>query len=433
MAFGVSFGIAGLALSNMVIHKKILSVSSIYLLFWSFAVCCDGINFIQADYVEPRTYLIIFIGCLGFWLGNILLFSKKLFMKKGVRFFSSEIPNYTILMVLAVVYLMGGLWFLSKTIRFIYMGYPFSQLRGIFQGYVRNVTYRETDLDNFLINYVEMPLHVILPLLAIADVAKKENHKLFYFITILGEILYFVFTQSRFGLVYIMVAGIFVYVRYQHNLPVKVVKMIRRLISLLFIMVVLTTVHRFIKNPSMTLYQTWWAYLCGGIHLLDGGIKMVDDKNFLSYGANYIYGFLFYLESILKIGGIDYSEIYLKLTEWHVMKEWLMVNIGNKITYCAFYTAFFDFYLDFKEAGVLLGGILLGRLCKKTLNSQMNDNATIREIVIGLLSLIILVMSIVRWQFTYSPFCMSYFYLFLVFFNNKHKIKLCKNRFVKES
>lgn len=432
MAFGVSFGIAGLALSNMVIHKKILSVSSIYLLFWSFAVCCDGINFIQADYVEPRTYLIIFIGCLGFWLGNILLFNKKLFMKKRISLIISEKPNYTILMVLSVVYLIVGLWFLFKTIKFIYMGYLFSQLRGIFQGYVRNVTYRETELENFLINYVEMPLHVILPLLVIADIAKKENHKLFYFITILGEILYFVFTQSRFGLVYILVAGIFIYVRYQHNLPVKIVKMIRRLISLLFIMIILVTVHRFIKNPSMTLYQTWWVYLCGGIHLLDGGIKMVDSKNFLSYGINFLYGFLFYLENILKLGGVDYNEIYFGLTEWHAMKERLMVNIGNNITYCAFYTAFFDFYLDFKEVGVLFGGMLLGGLSKKTLNSRMNDNANIREIVVGLLSLIILVMSIVRWQYTYAPFCMSYFFLFLVFFNNKYKVKLSKKRFVKE-
>lgn len=91
------------------------------------------------------------------------------------------------------------------------------------------------------------------------------------------------------------------------------------------------------------------------------------------------------------------------------------MRIGPKVWFNAYYTFFYDFYLDGGFLSVGLESFIFGIMSSRSIfrmNKQKND---VEAQCKGLLMCIVLFMGIIRWQFISPTFVFSYIYLFLIF------------------
>lgn len=407
---------------NSILRKKIFEVTNLFLFGWAVIVAFSGINLININEISAKTYFIVCIGCISFFFGAILLKNVRSVNLIKVKILKRDSPNYQLLISFAWIHFLVSMYFVSKAIRFLGMGYSFSSLRGIYQGYITTVTYSESLLDKFFINWIEGPLNMILPFIALVLFIRKRPYKLFYLLTGLTEIAYYVYCQSRFALIYICIAVVILFWINRNKMSNRLKRGIVCMSLVIVGAFLFMTINRFRHNSFVGLGEVWGTYLYGGLRLLDYGIKDIDSRNYYAYGGNFFYGVVFLLEKIMDGIKLGYSSYYEELLSWQENKE-IFLSIGANIRYNAFYTVFYDFYMDFHTTGVVLGGGVLGVISEININKKLSEQASDKDIVFSLMYITVLVMTIIRWQFVYIPFCASFIYLILLFSVRPIRIK----------
>lgn len=399
---------------STIIKKKVINLRNLFLIYWIIILLIYRYGPLKFNDVNEKTIKVIMLGCIAFWLGtwtSELLCNKVRFKcpKKDLE------PNVQFLLILTIIHIVTSVYFGIRMLSFMQAGYSYSQVRSIYQGYI-STNFMKSQFEQIISHWVALPLNLVLPLLAILIVTFNMTHKInraFFGLIIFDEILYFLYTQSRFSFAYILIFGIVSLFKFRNNFSKKFFHRLVILLCMVIILILGMTLIRFSASEAMSGLVSITAYISGCIPLMDNLIKRADVNHYQTYGANFFYGIVTIFESIRGITPFGKSEFYLYMEKIQMEKE-LFIPIGKNIWFNAFSSVWYDFYLDFRMTGVAIYGFVFGWISQNVIARKINSS-NMYDVAIGLMMCIAVFMSIIRWQFIMSSFCFSFVYIFLIF------------------
>ncbi len=415
---------AVLLIINYIFRRSLLNEVTFLLAFWMLSVITNKYGIIKYYEVSDKTYLVITIGLLCFSVGDwiyLFIFGGKTNLEQN----KNAIINWQVLYGCLFLHLISSIYFFVRMLDFLYMDYSFLRIREIYQGYVVGVSFTHNFFERLLLHWVAQPLSILLIVIAIVLVMNNDySHKAYIILTIIDQLLYYVYTQSRTGVFYIAIVLVVIYHNNKYLISAKNRQRIRNMVFLIIVFITAWTIYRFSNSNKWSGLKTYALYLGGGVSLLNKGIGELDKKLICTRGVNFVHGAYVILSDLVYLLPIRKSDFNEMIFAIHAKKE-LFVRIGPRVWFNAYYSFFYDFYMDGGLVAVAIESFLFGVLCARSITRLVYNKSDVEMQCKGLLMCIVVFMGVVRWQFVSPVFVFMYIYLFLIF---HFKIKITNNR-----
>lgn len=362
--------------------------------------------------INDETYLVIMFGLLMFSIGSWV--AMPFSMLKGKKNKHGKL-NWQVLCACVWGHLFTTVYFFMKMFHYYLQGSNFAELRSIYQGYAEGISFCDNQLEELLLHWIQQPLSILLVIIFLVLLFQRNyTHPVLFLIFFIDEILYVLYTQSRYDMLYII---IFMIILYKDNRDIISPTAKKRMILggiLIVFFIVYATIIRFSDSSSWSGLRSFALYLGGGVSLLDQGIDSLRRNNSFCNGVNFIYGIYVIITDLIYLLPIQESDFTMFLYNLHAQKE-SFTQIGVGVWLNAYYSFFYDFYADGGLFAVMVESLVFGIFSSATVTKMRNNKDDLELVCKGLLMCIVIFMSFVRWQFVSPTFVFGYVYLFLIF------------------
>lgn len=401
--------ISGLILILFVSRIKdnsILRPSNMFVLVWLIVSVLFSLRFLEYDIPKSQTYLVIFLGVLGFCIGG------KLAINPRVSFDNYEIDINKVLLfqiVTIVIYIPETI----DTIKSLMSGSTLEDVR-ILSGEGNRESGILAILKNFLLTPFLFLSYPVTAYIFITNRIHGRKKSVVLFFALLLILISVLRLGGRSPILFFIVNFLVVWYFYRKEIVLtkKSKRIMMSVISLLLIFFVLASISRGIEDLPRSFYH----YFAGCIALLDNGLNSI---NFHTYGIASFSSVISIADTGWRfIGGGELSVMpIIELINENVEET---IKVGTDVNMNAFYTLFYWFYIDFGLEGVIVMCFIYGMIAD-TIYKAAIRNRHVATIMIFSLLMQGVVFSFIRFQFTTFYYFMSFFIIPLIL---KRKISI---------
>ncbi len=388
-------------------HKSILTVFSV---LWTLVFVLYSLRLFDLYDCKDRTFLMYIIGYSSFFFGYILIRPTKTDDVNPIsnrRKVISKLRN-TVVVVLSIVSIVVLARKSMLAIPLWLAGGAGEVKRGIMLNDALNVG----GIQEIIYTFIARPMQIIMVIYAVIVILANLKQKYIVWLAVLLTIAGYICSGSKSAITEIatmVFAYIFLFTKMtfkQFFLKYKTLSM-ATIIVIVFVGFMLS-----LKEDGLSLEL--YTYLCGCMPSSDEALtKIYEDTSF--YGLASFNGILRAVNLIPRYLGIGPDfKVILDLVWTEMMNFEDTIFIADNIKYNAFVSMFIYFYADGGYWGVFIISFVFGLSC-----SYAQKNALKRPSVyscsIVLFFVVMITLSIVRFQFFYAPYAMALIYIFLLF------------------
>lgn len=417
-------------LINIKIEKKKITIGFVFFLSWSLFVVLSIFQLYGMYNVSNTAYFIVFFGCLNFavlyWLTHYFTYIKPVkikgltgVVKLGVKNYQ---VNYFVVYPLAVLVTLFYSYIAIQAIQVLLNGGNVLIIRNMIGSYDGVTdTFFDAPWKKAINNRIATPyLHAIIPI-TLSTIFERKNNWLLTITTVMNVIMYTLFTQSRFILIYIIIDVIILISHYKISIPDKIVKWFKRIVFVLLLAIVLMTVLRRMQLDSKTsvfemIFKTTYQYFTLCLPLMSHWIDEIIQNNHMTYGAASLQGVIEFVMLFLRRVGVSYPDLYNYASSIVQETQTNFIVVYSGKAYNAFVTMFYYFFLDFRYLGIIIGCGFIGWITKLfEYKTTMYQN--LYNISIYLLLAQCVVKSFVRFEGAMLIYIMAFIYLRIMLIN----------------
>ena len=261
---------------------------------------------------------------------------------------------------------------------------------------------------------------LITPIVIIGMINKKVK-KIVLIETILMIMLYVFSTSGRLPL-FIAIIELVIALLINKEKLTKKFKKVSKLIFISVLILILGITNIRTDNTNTNKVNSMYAYLSIPLPYFSKLVNFVDNEDINTYGLATCYGpYLLVQKSIKIITGYKLSNAEeLNAIVTKPQNYWVRVFGYSTDYYNAYSTMFYNFYLDFREVGVIIISFLYGMFMEK-IYMDIKYKRTMKSNTIYLILISGLIKSFISWQFA-SPTIIMVFILINILFR-KGKIE----------
>ena len=425
--------ISTLILFSRYIEKKWINPLTIFCVLWDFIVILGGLKLFGMYNYSNRTFIIILIGVLGFFLGYILAKRYRfVFNKEAIEHRKEATYEYrkliVIILVIAsiVVYAAMSVAVLSLLMK----GYSTATIR---ESYRPNSVSAKFDaltviygskLVRMIEMYIARPVMYISMAIFCIEVVKERKLSLLSILCLVDVGLY---TFCNFGRITILILMIDLLVCYSligKAISKKQAKKMRKYVIAIVVAIVILLIYLSSKrweDENFNFLQSVYGYFAIPVPLLSHWTEIVDSQNVSTYGMSFFQGLFAIVLTIIGRFGVT-NKVYdlASLYNYEYVEQFLKIFPNQR--YNAFVSMFFAFYLDFRYFGVFIGSFMFGLLISYSYKFAKKGN--LLSMSYFLLMMQALVKSFVRWEFVVGPYCFAFIIIRFCLKNKDNKIKV---------
>lgn len=378
---------------------------------WSICILLNIIDLYDTKIpISHRAILIIVIGVLFYWFGTLipLSFSFRKYERKTNN--SDFTYNMPLIYMSLVISLLFNLFMGFTTISFLRNGYAYSQIRDLLFSYGdAGISYFADTFFSTFNSWISSPCTYIIAFVFVLDFF-EHRFKPWLRIVMVFDIGLSVFSTGGRLMLFLMVIQIFPLLKYYRaSVPKKYIKRIVRIGLLMILGMVLITVMRRkeIVNYARREVNSVYAYFSINIPLLSHWVDRSTDINFYSYGIAFIDGIIQPIYFVLRRLGLtsDFylTDFYLKYSEIINLPQESWIHIYEGYWYNAFVSAFYYFFLDFREFGVAVGSLIFGYFSQQ-LHKGIIQKKRKKLLLVYMICISINTSSFIRWQLSTTTY-----------------------------
>ena len=259
-------------------------------------------------------------------------------------------------------------------------------------------------------------LYLLAPTLVI-DLFIGKRDKQFSIMAIIAMILYSIATVSRaiWSFLILYALCIMIICRGKYQLPNRVRKWIKKipiLVFVLFLVIIFITQQRS-DNSEANILLNMYAYLSGGITLMDIYLQS-SISNIYTYGFFSLYGFLqpiFFILNFFHI--LSYPQPIYDVLQIKDILE-IYIPISDHITMNAYSTLFYNFYLDFRIIGIIMGSLIFGFICMKFYRN-FKERGDFKNLVIYMILIQFMIFSMARMYTSLTTRALTFVWIIIMF------------------
>lgn len=385
MGYVVFLSILFITVTTYLKEKKVESPIFVFGLLWTTVTLLAALRLYGLNDVSLKSWLIILIGTLSFFLGVMLSrrFCVRQIVMKNVQdkeYYIFSKKTYNILFALVVLLLFGQA---LTSLKYFMSGTSLAQIRSAYYGLSALDGFQQKDTGSLSIylNYIQGAVSRVL--VAIGAVSFVENRrKLDLFKSILLVFMSVIIAGGRYDILFLLI-DLFVatqWVKKQKTdykpISFRMKRRIEIILILGFIAIIVVTILR--GSTVNEVVKMFYTYICGNVALLDIHIGELDQIGAYSSGIAGLYGIVYFIYPILHFIGIPYSPKYL-VTTTYVMTGQQWLQIGEDMYSNAMLTSYYYLYADFRYFGIVVGMLIMGYIIGKlhTKSFYRNDRCLI--------------------------------------------------------
>lgn len=428
MVIGITIFCVVVAIFGYTRSKFFLNHITVMFLLWGIIVPISSLGLYGVTIPNTHTYVVILVGLIGFFLGGTLWWGPqryKISIKSNInqRKYENHICDYKInKKFLCVLILISLIYYVYKLILIIEL------LRsGVNYAYIRNLVTSEN--ENIMHNsrmilaiqtFIASPTAFLVIALMPIELLKKGNKdKVLIYLSSVMLFLWVITTGGRSVILWFALYFVCAFsMRRNESNKVEWRRIIRRYrfvviigAVLLFIFFLKMTLSR--KGTEVDLLKEIYIYFVAPIPFLDHHLYNVDMNytNVYGFGISSFYGLIYPILYVIRFVSGSYPSW---ITEIYYMSFRMLergFDIGGHIWMNAFATAFFQPYIDGREAGVFVIMLIFGAMCAKTFYKARYTGDK-KALLLYLLLLQKVMFSMVRFYFTMQAQAMCFLYAF---------------------
>lgn len=384
------------------------------------------------DASDESLYLVI-IGTVMFFFGAVcvsLLRLKQTAVNSTVPSIESDSDrvNYGVLLLLNVLVFVFLVSFAVRVMVLLLSGHGFAYIHRMYNVTGEDGILGESSVNRSIISWFVWPvLHASLASFAVliqCDSEHKNKLKKWCFLIIVANAALFTLISGKRSFIFELVV-FFLAVSFMRGKKISLSRRSRFIIALLVVVIILGFVVISNGRGTTSFISLFYIYIVGCIPNLSIRLQgsAVDPV-----GLTSIYGFFHAPITIINV--FLHSELLSSIRDsMSQLVEYTQQKalIGSGVSFNAFVTPFYFFYLDGGWTGNVVLSFLFGFLstCVYHVYLRRRDY---KSVVLYLLVFFSLYMSMVRFQYFQMRFVLSFFYAFMVFGGFRVKFNLGRNR-----
>lgn len=388
---------------------------------WLLFTILSYLAFYGVDRPSNETYGVIIVGLIAFNIGILIMDNRYFVLKKNKR--TKKVKkdfkitfNYKLLYFLYSIVLVFLAFQSLNVIDLLLSGYTMDTIRHL---YVDNV-----NTSSLVVNfrgYISTPIvYLSLPILAI-DYFNGKRDKVLFLMTI-GLVTLWVLSSGggRSVLIWLILYFFLAQKIFRKKIRLKISFKSKITIIICVFFVLFYMIYMSIERKvNFDWFREFFIYFGAPIIHMEYRINYIDTyfSDFYSLGLSSLNGFtqtFFFVLHFFRIIG-TYPENFLMAKElsFDILEDG--INIGGEIANMnAFATLFYQFYLDGRILGIILGMLLFGLLVGH-FYSRMMITFSNKYVLIYLLLAQKLVFSMVRFYFNQVNQTICFILAFFVF------------------
>ena len=334
--------------------------------------------------------------------------------------------RYIVLLVLNIIVFVFLVGFSSSVIGMLLSGRNFSYVHKMYNVVDEDGTLGASSINRSIVSWIVWPvLHASLSSLAVysqCDVSNKNPLKKWCTVAILSNLSLFTLISGKRTFLFDIILY-FIAVYYLRGKKLNLSRKAKFGIIIVACAVIWFFNYITVGRGTSSITRLFYVYLVGCIPHLSYKFQQtpIDIVGFTS-----IYGF--FQAPITLINAVIHSQwlssIRDSMSQLTAFTQ-VRVPIGPGMTYNAFLTPFYYFYLDGGWVGNLVLSFLFGFATTQVFHNYLKKK-DLYSVVIYLLVFFSLCMSMVRIQYFQMRFVLSFFYAYLIF--DSHRIKIVFNK-----
>ncbi|EPZ9215617.1 oligosaccharide repeat unit polymerase [Clostridium perfringens] len=390
-------------------QKNTYNPRLLFFLLWAVILILHSLNLFGISACSEKTYLIILIGLIFWWLGSSVSTMVRIKKVSTIDINDKNVKeiNKPMFRIITIVTYFILLYAAVQGIIKILAGGSLYNLRYVSEDNVLSNSFLSILYNYFAIPVSYVAIHFYMNKLIFGEMSKGK-------ITCVLEVVFIVVAQiltqgGRFAILYVLIDGILLMMihKKKQRKSKEERKNLHRLRVVLFLAVaglLFVTINRGSK-----LFETMYTYTSGCVSFLDILIQKFSGE--YTYGLTSMNGFIRPFFTLLRAFGLIST---LPKGLLHVQDMLAMVEfpvwIGDGILYNGFSSFLYDFYVDGGFIGVIIISFIWGVLCQKVyikfirLPSEKNT-------ILYLLIMQGILTSMLKFQFVAFHYALAFIYL----------------------
>lgn len=347
--------------------------------------------------------MVFFLFCGGALISiTICKRSSKYTIKNSIEKYTNDIiiNNKALVALLSIGVVLITIVSIKVVILLLH-GTKYHTIRALYYSYGEGSLISSEQLFTIFDWYMSMIITLATPTIIIG-LLKKKISKIAVIEYCVMSVLYIFATSGRFPIFLMAIELVLTLFWYRDEISSKIKKKFFVVILVLAVGIGGMTIVRAQANQNKKL-NSLYTYFSLPLPYFSKLVNYVDQNDINTYGAATGYGpYLMIQKGIKIITGYKLNNAE-KLAEIVTKPQtyWVRIFMDSKDYFNAYSTMFYNFYLDFKEVGVIIFSFIYGALIEMVyLNCKRNK--TMKNIVIYMMLIIGVIQSFAVWQFA-SP------------------------------
>lgn len=405
------------------IYKK--SVLTIFCVMWTVIFVLYSLRLYDLYNCKDRTFLMYIIGYVSFFLGYILIRPTKKASISPISNHKGIISRYRniVIVVLSIVSIVVLTRKSLLALPLWMAGGAGEVKRGIILDDALNVG----GIQEIIYTFIARPMQIIMVIYAVIVILANLKQKYIVLLAVFLTISGYICSGSKSAITEI-VTMIFAYVFLFTKMSFKeVVNKYKTLLTICFSAVIFIGILLSLKEDG--LFSSIYTYICGCMPCSDEALtKIYDNNNY--YGLASLNGILRAINLIPSYLGIGPDFKFVIDLVWTEMMNFEdTMYISDELKYNAFVSMFIYFFADGGYWGVLFISIGFGVCCSYFFKKAIK-RPSIYSCSVVLFLVVIISLSMIRFQLFYAPYAMALIYIFILFPRTPLNLMRTKNNIV---
>ena len=345
----------------VILEKKIVNPIVIFAGVWTLVIFLSSLRLYNMIEYSEKILRIISEGIIAFVLGAFIMMYgvqkkyKNREKKKYNDFLNIRILNGLILISFIMVFLLS-----IKVVILLKNGTNYNEIRRLYYSYGNDSLISNEKIYTLFDWFTSMVITISTPAIIVGIINKKINKVLIFEYCIM-IILYTFSTSGRSAFFIIAIELILALLLNKEKLNRKIKKISRVFLTIILILIIVMTTIR-TKGAKNKEVNSFYAYLSLSLPYFSKLVEYIDDQDISTYGFATAYGpYLIIQKSTKIITGYKFNNAE-KLAQIITKPQnyWVRIFENSTDYYNAYATMFYNFYLDFRNIGVIGISFLYG-------------------------------------------------------------------------
>lgn len=390
------------------IYRK--SVLTIFCVMWTVIFVLYSLRLFDLYDCKDRTFLMYIIGVASFFFGYILIKPSKRITVEQLQTSHKVLSKWRNL-VIVVVSIVSVVVLARKSMLAIPLwmaGGAGEVKRGILMYDALNVG----GIQEIIYTFIARPIQIIMVIYAVIVILANLRQKYIVWLAVLLTIAGFICSGSKSAIAEIATM-VFAYVFLFSKMTFRSFFYKYKKLSLAAVLAIVFIAF-LLSLKEDGLFLELYTYICGCMPCSDEALTKLYEENHY-YGLSSFNGILRAINLIPRYLGIGPDfKLIIDIVWIEMMNFEDTMYIADNITYNAFVSMFIYFFSDGGYWGVSILSFLFGISCSYALRIALLK-PSVYSCSLVLFLVVIISISMIRFQFFYAPYAMALIYLILLF------------------